>query len=318
MTVNIEFPASNSRPGFNIRRVNYVRVKRSRETLTDTAEIRLPRNTSELIRQQLKNWLIRGDKVIIQLGYDGELFKEFEGYIATVSSDFPVVIHCEDEMMKLKQGVINVSTRQTNLASLLKLYIPEYKIEAPTIEIGAIRMEQTTRALLLESLKDRYGILSYFQNGVLISGLEFPTPPKGRVNYQLESNVRPDSNSLVYQLAENMLVQINAGSIDQLGNSLDVTVGDPDGELIRRTFFGISNQEALKAIANRILEQTKVDGYKGGFQTYGEPFVDHGYIATISSYKYPERDGSYYVKEVDTVFTVDGMKRTVIIDKVVA
>jgi len=309
MCAHITFPARGGREEFSIRRINYGRVESSWEILTDTAELRLPRSVSAFDKQKVSEWIQRGDAVIVRWGYNGNLQEEFRGYVSEVGSDFPIVIKCEDEMYKLKQGTINVSVQNATLASVLKQYINGYTIVAADVKIGDWVKENTTRALMLEELKDEFGIYSFFKDGVLYSGITHPQPTT-TVNYQLETNVRPDSNNLVYQLAENMLVQINASAKDAYGDALNVSVGDSGGEYLRKTFYGSDlDEDALRVLANRELNRVKVDGYKGSIETYGIPYARHGDIAKISSYLYPERDGSYYIKSVTSTFSVDGIKR---------
>lgn len=314
MCAHITFPASGGRAAFSIRRINYCRVERSWESLTNKAEIRLPRNVSDLQKDEIRTWIKRGDQVIIELGYNGQYNREFEGYVTEVGSDFPIVIQCEDEMYKLKQGTINVSMEDATLKSLLQRYVNGYEIVADDVKVGTILKENTTPALLLEELKEK-GIYSYFQNGTLYSGITAPDPPRGEVSYQLETNIRPDTNNLVYQLAESILVQINASSKDAFGDPISVSVGDAGGEYKRMTFLGVESEAALRIWANKELNRLKVDGYKGSFETYGIPYVDHGYIAHIESYQYPDRNGSFYVKGVITTFGVDGYKRKVTLDR---
>ena len=71
--------------------------------LTDSAEIVLPRRIKYFAGKDLKELLSAGDQVKIELGYDSNLYTEFEGYISLIGWGVPVTIRCEDEMYNLKR-----------------------------------------------------------------------------------------------------------------------------------------------------------------------------------------------------------------------
>lgn len=76
MTGEVRFPANDERRGFIVRRFSEVKIETSWKSLTDTAEITLPRNVKGFKVSEL---LKEGDAVEILLGYDGNLKPEFSG-----------------------------------------------------------------------------------------------------------------------------------------------------------------------------------------------------------------------------------------------
>lgn len=99
----------NRRGAMVLRKITAVTIERSQKMLTDWAEITLPRmalyleHGKEKINFEKANDLFRkGDSVVIELGYNGELKKEFQGYIVEVSAGVPLKLKCQDEMYRCK------------------------------------------------------------------------------------------------------------------------------------------------------------------------------------------------------------------------
>ena len=71
---------------YNLKMIESVNIKRSVESLADTATITLPAtvfNKALNIDEKIK----RGDAVKIELGYDDKLKSEFEGYLESITTD---------------------------------------------------------------------------------------------------------------------------------------------------------------------------------------------------------------------------------------
>ncbi|UVP09466.1 hypothetical protein NXW52_16290 [Bacteroides ovatus] len=62
-----------------------------------------------------KELLSAGDQVKIELGYDSNLYTEFEGYISLIGWGVPVTIRCEDEMYNLKRKTVSYSAKNVTL-----------------------------------------------------------------------------------------------------------------------------------------------------------------------------------------------------------
>ena len=109
MCSRIIFPANEKREELVIHAISSVHIESSWKMLTDSAEIRLPRRIKYFAGKDLKEMLSAGDQVKIELGYDGDLYTEFEGYISLIGWGVPVTIRCEDEMYKLKRKTCHSS-----------------------------------------------------------------------------------------------------------------------------------------------------------------------------------------------------------------
>src|SRR5689334_14079675 len=98
---NLKFKFSNQ--------VHSIEVVSSWKALTQTAVVRLPRFKRLLTNEDEQYKIVTGDAITISCGYNGNLVKEFEGYVSDISPITPLKLKCEDEMWKLKQQTVNMS-----------------------------------------------------------------------------------------------------------------------------------------------------------------------------------------------------------------
>lgn len=303
MICQITFAQTENRPELVLRNIKSVHIESSWKRLTDTAELTLPRKAIYLEQGktrvnffEVKELFRKGDPVLIELGYNGRLVKEFEGYITHVSADIPIVIKMEDEMYQLKKLPVNISLPKTSLSNLLKKIIPGYEIDALEVELGALKFAKTTVAKVLEFLQDEYSLFSYMEGKKLICGKIYAdNSDQEPVNLHLEKNVV--NNDLNYKDKEDVLIRINAVSTLSNGTKIEVTVGDETGEERQLTYYGIELRAELTKLANEDLKKYKVDGFSGSIKTFGVPVVKHGMKVNLKSDLYPDRNGVYYVEE---------------------
>ena len=98
--------------------VSSVTVKTSCRSLGDKADIVIPRKMREYIkgkpltnffssqRDEIGDFIKRGDEVTIQLGYEGYKLREiFKGYITHIEWGIQLTIKCEDKIFLLKKEV---------------------------------------------------------------------------------------------------------------------------------------------------------------------------------------------------------------------
>lgn len=125
---------------FQMDFANNIEIDHSYKNLTKTCKITLPRNMDKQIKNlyllltegtltTLNNTTIksvplfgRGDRILIQLGYNNEFTEVFRGYITKVSLTTPIQLECEDSMFLLKNMQFNISPtdKNNNRTNLLK------------------------------------------------------------------------------------------------------------------------------------------------------------------------------------------------------
>ncbi|PHN00634.1 hypothetical protein [Flavilitoribacter nigricans] len=295
---------------FEFEFAHEIRIRSSWKHLTDTASIALPR-ALKWKDQYLKDEIKKGDQVRIELGYDFEDQLEFSGYVSEVKSGVPTLIECEDEMWTLKQSNITKTYRSVKLQQLLQDIIPEnIKFNAVQADLGPFRINKVSPAKVLDEIKKKYGIVSFFRAGVLVVGFPYSQVERDNYEYQFEKDIISDR--LLYKKQDDIKVTVRAVSMLPGGKTITEKVGDPDGELHSLHFYNLSQSQLVKS-AKEEMARLRFEGYRGGFNTFGIPHVKHSDQVTLKSYEYPERDGSYLVDEIDVYWGVNGYRRSIVL-----
>lgn len=308
-------PAGPARPAFEVRRVVSVEVESSWRNLTGTATVQVPgRWLFREKRLAIKEWLRRGDRIEISLGYNRQLVREFTGYVTDVKPGIPVTISCEDEMYRLKRYPVKCSYGGVRLRQLLTdICPPGTAFDALDTDLGHFRAANVTVAKVLEKLKELYGLVSYFRGGVLYCGKVYSKGTDAtKTPFSFQQNVLEDG--LEYRGQNDLHVIVKATSHQLKGKNLTATVGDVDElDAEERTlqYFNLASVEDLRATATRDAERLKVEGYKGSFTTYGLPSVQHGELAALTSTEYPERDGDFFIDATRKTFEAGGYRQEI-------
>ena len=102
-----------------------MRVLRSVDTLADTAEVVLP-GMLHGKAIDIEEQIAVGDEVKIDLGYDGELKREFEGYVSRIGTDGgSIKIECEDQLWQTRKPVSDREYRNVTVKELLEAVVAE-------------------------------------------------------------------------------------------------------------------------------------------------------------------------------------------------
>ena len=311
-------PAAPDRPAFEVRRVVSVKVESSWRNLTGTATVQVPsRWLFQNAKVSVKDWVRRGDPIVIALGYNKQLVTEFTGYVTDVKPGVPITLSCEDEMYRLKRMPAKCSYNGVRLPRLLRdLCGPTIKIDALDTDLGHFKASNVTVAKVLEKLKELYGFVSYFRDGTLYCGKVYgrlADPPTTPFNFQRPGPGAVLSDSLEYRTADDLNVIVTATSHQLKGKDIKVIVGDVtalDAEPRTLNYFNLSEAD-LRAAANRDVTRLKVQGYKGSFTSYGLPSVRHGELVSLSNTEYPERDGSFFIDSTSKSFEPGGYRQEI-------
>ena len=314
MTCRITFFKTNYREEIVLSTLESVRIERSWKLLTDTATITIPRRILKkpYKRREVRNMLRRGDKVKIELGYNGKNVKQFEGYITQVSADIPIKLKCEDEMWKLKQIPVNYSNANTTLENLLRNILPGYDIDANEGEqLGSVRFSETTVSQVLEKLKQEKNIYSYFKNGTLVSGKIYADDTTV-VSHKFKLERNAVSNNLQYRRGDDIKVLIIARAIIK-GKKTEFKIGEDGGDVYKLNYTGheVIALDDLKRKVQADYERKKTDGFDGSFTAFGIPSVHHGEKVAFESRLYEDRNGVYYIEGVNKTFSKEGYRQEI-------
>lgn len=311
------FLSSDIRVGqYTFKGVVNVEIQSSWEELTDTCIITIPRK----LRFKNKNIAVgqdplfkRGDKVEVNLGWNGNNSTRFTGYVRTIKIGTPITIICEDEAFLLKQGAKTVSFENPTLKQLLDAVLPTgTKYHALGMNLGQFRIKNATPAKVLDELRRSFGLFSFFINKELYVGFPYPPETPNKVwKFAFQKNIISDN--LDYRRKEDIKVKVKAISMKPDNSKIEVEVGDSNGDL--RTFhhYNLSEKE-LRKVAEEDLKRIAYSGWKGDFLTFGQQPVIHGDIVELEDDKL-DRKGRYLVKKVVVSFGVDGFRRTIYLDR---
>lgn len=250
----------------------------------------------------------KGDIVQIKIGYYPTLTTVFDGYIARVEIDAPVVLHCEDEMFKLKLNTITKSYKTINLKELVKDISGTTKTDVVDAELGQFRITNATPCQVLEELKSTYMLDAFIKNKTLHVGLRYIPELSKKHKLLFEKHII--EHSLEWQNIDD--VKINMKMISMLPNNkkIEIEVGDVGGETRTAYFYGLTEKE-MRKIALDEIKKFKYTGFRGGFTTFGEPVMNHGDVVELTSLKFPERNGEYFIDAVERKFGQSGSRQIV-------
>ncbi|HFG0566917.1 hypothetical protein K5L04_09275 [Flavobacterium psychrophilum] len=284
-------------------------------TLTDTCELILPKRVDWQGAKHFELPIKRGDKITVKLGYDGNLKTRFVGYIRTVDAKKPVKIMCEDGMFLLKtvetkkKGYKKVALKQL-ITDLLAGTGIDFLLVDGDISLGSYRMLKDTVAEELNEMKSKYGLRAYFRtiNGQskLYVGLGYPFDNRKKESFIYGQNLI--SEDFVYRIAEDVKIKVKAISIDDKNKRTEIETGDKDGELYTVYHDNIGVDE-LRKFAESELKRFKTTGFKGSFETFGEPFVNKCDIAHIEASD--NNKGDFLIKKVEINFGMNGYRQKI-------
>lgn len=303
--------------------VTKVQINTSWETLTDTAIIELPSKITNKDNDFIKDIIKVNDPVTIKLGYHPNLTTRFVGYVSKIVPESPLKIMCEDEAFLLKQQTINNYSKKN--VTLKELITDNYSGEVNVVDatLGAFRIDRVTMVKILQELKNKYKIQSWFRNGILNSGLAYIPNTGTEQSFKFQRNIIDGKNlrytdeSELNTIAHGVSPQANGTKIELYtyyeDNKIVTKEGNPGGDLNTMT---IPNRTAaqLTELLERWLPNLYYSGFRGTFETFGEPVVNHGDIAVIEDLKFPEKDGKYIIKSVQVNFGLDGYRQIVELD----
>ena len=307
---------------------NDIEIESSYNQLSDTGKITIPRNINFVddsgatitdVTKGENAVFKRGDSVRISIGYDHKIVERFNGVISGVTNKFPLDIRLDDEMWKLKQNTHTFTLENPTLDQLLKKIIPagvDYKVTKKQT-LGDFRVSDASTAQILDELRKKHKIFSWFRGGKLYIGLSYVPELQTRHGFTMYDDII-DGDSMEYINAFDRKIKVKAISIQDDNSKIEAEAGDADGSTRTLHFNGISDENELLKIAESHVEEYKYDGFDGSFLTFGHQWVEHGDIVDLTNPKIPEQNGSYIVDKVVTKCGMGGIRQIISIKQRVA
>ena len=73
----------------------------------------------------------------------------------------------------------------------------------------------------------------------------------------------------------------------------------------------IADAIVLKQLANETAYRQNYSGYEGSINTFLQPYATPGYTAYITDDRYPERNGTYIIEDMEVHFGRAGARRII-------
>jgi len=303
-----------------------VEIKTDIDSLMDTAVIKLP---STVFNKYLKDVesIVRGQKVEIWLGYDGELNQEFSGYIRSVERDFSgLVINLENELYlfslaPMKNKVYEKPTVKTLLEVVLNAVEIPLKLDCQfDFSFDKFTVNNATALDVLKAIQSECKCSMYVKDGVFYVVSPFLTTDTTKnVKYDTSKNIMADGYSLKYKdKADRKFKAIAKGKSKGKGDQkeeLKAEKGESGGDTETFEYKGIATQKMLDTIVEQMYERRSFSGYDGSFQAWFLPIISKGDSAEICDQDDPDRNGRYFVKAVETSCNNGGITRKITVGK---
>lgn len=291
-----------------------IEIESSVNNLVDIATIILPEAVMNKV-VDFQSKIKRGSFVSIELGYDGDLKTEFEGYVRDITTnDSSLKIVCEDALFLFRKNVKDVELKDTDIKKIAQLLIdqidPSFTLNCDyIIPYEKFIIHQATGYDVLKKLQEETRANIYFDTKNKTLHIHGQYLEKlGEVKYSMQHNV--EKSSLEYITAIDKKVEVTIEGVDLKGKVTSYTTGTTGGENITRK-VGTIPQSGIKIMAETEYNNQMSDGYTGSFDAWLVPFVQPTYTAIIQDQDYPYKTGRYYVVSVKTNFSESGGVRTI-------
>ncbi|MCQ2250596.1 MAG: hypothetical protein MJZ66_05750 [Bacteroidales bacterium] len=297
-----------------------VTIKESVESLIKTAEIKLPYMRYNKPISRLDS-IARGKKVSVNIGYNDELKEEFLGYVSNVYADRNgMVINCEDEMYKfritdLKNEVLKNPSVEDILKKVIKQVNPNLKLECDySFKYDKFTIQTATALDVLKQIQDESHCGIYVIGGTLHVHPVY-TDNFGTVKYDMAKNIDRDGFSLKYKNKEDRKLKVTAKGKNKDGKQIEKYAGEGGGDTETIDYKGITTEADLQKMADEIYKRKSYTGYEGSFQAWLIPECHRGYRAELSDETDTIKNGTYFVKSVETSYSRQGGIRKVELGK---
>lgn len=291
-----------------------IEIECSVDNLVDTATITLPEAVMNKV-VDFQSKIKRGSFVSIQLGYDGDLKTEFEGYVQEITTnDSTLRIICEDALFLFRKSVPDVELKPSSLKNIAQYLItnidPSFTLSCDfEISYEKFVIHQATGYDVLKKLQEETKANIYFDTRNKVLHIHAPyVEIGGVVKYSMQRNI--EKSSLEYKRAIDNKVEVTVESIDSKGKVKSIVAGTTSGNKITLK-VGPMSEADMQKVAEAALIKNSFDGYSGSFDGWLIPFVQPTYSAIIEDSDYPYKTGRYYVIGVKTTFSESGGKRTI-------
>ncbi|PQJ09493.1 hypothetical protein CJD36_019835 [Flavipsychrobacter stenotrophus] len=317
--------------GFSFSGVMNARINRSVHSAADACNLMLPslarvkrKNGGTSAVETLSNVFAEGDKIKVELGYNGQLKTEFEGFVKGLMPGDQLTIECEgyNRLLRLNKNLKGFYA-STSVKELLDKAVKGTEIELYVQDDIALKNITLDNAGGTDIISE---IRKICQNVITIF---FITPKKlwcgltytayhegvdpfaiGGVKYRIGYNCMRDNRLKIKTPSEP--VQVLFGGTLATGRRI-ATESEKKvlGNKVKAINNNIPDVANMKRIANEMQYQKNYTGFEGRISGYLQPYCQPGYKMYIQDSRYPESAGFYMAESTEVTFGTSGAWRNV-------
>ncbi len=297
---------------YQLKAATHIEIISDTEQIADEAKIALPLRVQNEAKQ-IAGAIKEGDKVAIQLGFEGyAMNEEFTGYVKRIQASEELVLLCEDESYQLHRTQVAKIFQQTTLTEIVQFVASQANIQVvgvvPTVNFEKFIIHPSTAYHTLKTLRDEYRFTAYMSGSKLFVGTALGNQGKV-VKYHTHKNV--EQLDLQFEQEEGRLYEVEAIGITEDNQEIRVMVGTKGGARRTLHYTNIEDEASLKLIAQEDLDQLGASGLSGSFLAWGLPYIQLGDLIDFTDPGYTELSGKYLTQKIVTTWGKDGFHRRV-------
>jgi hypothetical protein len=256
-----------------------------------------------------------GDKVQVELGYDGRNTLRFSGFVKWLNVTETLELECEGYSYQLPK-VFNNSYQSVKVKKLLTDVTQGTDIvifdKIPEVTLKNVRFKNASGWQVLEYLQKEIHLTPFFDNEILYVGTRFGYRDKNQkpVKLQIGWNTAEDKDFKKRKTEKNVkinLVEKNSQGEIKKTKSDEKKYSETKEVKIKSGL----NETILKEIANDLQTSENYTGYQGSITCFLEPYINKSDVVQIIDNRFPEREGLFFVETVEGSFDSSGGRQKV-------
>lgn len=245
-----------------------------------------------------------GDTIKVEAGYlEHEIKTIFMGFIRNIDTSTTIKIKVEDAIYQYRKQPVLMDLKSISVKDLLVKLSKgtgcNVSDKTANIIVDVFKYKGNAAGALAK-LKEALNLTIYVDNNELYAGGQ-QLNPKGQIKVIYSRNIISNKTSYEYKETNPVLVEVIGKNED--GTEVKVVAGIDGGSKMTFHKYNVSNEKALKIMANELLNKYSFDGFKGGFELFFIPFAEPGGSVKYTNENYQqETEGIYFIKGVKYSF----------------
>lgn len=289
-------------------------------SIIETSTIALPRatylknNLNATEDNTVKRSVVfnEGDKVVVNLGYDGKNTQRFIGFVKRINQTDRLEIECEGYNYQLPKA-FSKSYASTTVKDILTDLIQgtDIKIDQSTadVKVSNVRFKNATGLQVLEWIQKELHLAVYFSFDSLYVGTLYGRR-KGKKKLRVGWNTVDDKDFKQRRTEENVLIQLvdknSKGSVKKTKSD------ERKYSQTKEVKIKAGLDEALrKQIANDLQARENYRGYEGSILCFLVPDIEKSDVVELENKRFSERSGQFFAETIEGSFDSNGGRQKV-------